>query len=648
LPSGVISQKNLNLVPHVISIAPPVPSFGILAGVLTEVNKTRFRYGGKVMAEKKADLRAMACLRVFSFALFCAVLPVDAMGQEASRPETASTERDSEMGSPDDTVPRGAVRAYLEAARVGKYEEAVRYLDLSFVAPEEREDRGLALARQLRVVLERTLWIDLQDMSLDPEGDLEDGLAPDLDRVGTIELENGSVDILVKRIQRDGEPAVWKFAAATVEQVPLLYETYGYGVLGEVLPEAFFTIRFFEIELWQWLGILLILSIAVLLSWVVTWILHRAAHRLASRTESKLDERLVDGGVRPVHYGLTLAFFSVGTRFLGLSVPVHDFLTLVEHLVAVVVVTWLLLRLFDVISEVIAERLEATEEKAALAVLPMGRRAVKLIVVALAAIGIFQNLGFNVTGVLAGLGVGGIAVALAAQKSIENLFGGLTLSFDQPVRVGDYCRFGDKMGTVEDVGLRSTRIRTPDRTLITVPNSELSQTPIENFGARDRIRIYNILGFRYETSPDQLRYLLSELRNLFWAHPRIENDTVRVRFVGFGAYSLDVELFTYVLTSDWRDFLAVREDLFLRIMDIVKTSGTGFAFPSQTSYLCRDQGLEEQASRESEAQVHQWREEERLPFPTLPEEMIAQLQDTLDYPPVGSFRAKIVEGEEAL
>ena len=175
----------------------------------------------------------------------------------------------------------------------------------------------------------------------------------------------------------------------------------------------------------------------------------------------------------------------------------------------------------------------------------MGRRTVKGVLLVLALIAVFQNLGFNITGILAGLGVGGIAVALAAQKSIENLFGGLTLSLDQPVRVGDFCKFGTQMGTVEDVGLRSTRIRTMDRTLISIPNGDFSQTQIENFGTRDRIRLYAVLGFRYETVPDQLRFLLSELRTLLWSHPKVETDTARVRFVGFGACSLDVEVFAY-------------------------------------------------------------------------------------------------------
>ncbi len=335
-----------------------------------------------------------------------------------------------------------------------------------------------------------------------------------------------------------------------------------------------------------------------------------------------------------------IVFFYLGAVVLGISGLVMDFLDRAGLILAVLGVTWLLLRMTNVVSEVMEERLKSRGEKAALALLPLGRRLVKAVIWGLAFLGMFQNLGFDITGLLAGLGVGGIAVALAAQKSIENLFGGATLLVNQPIRVGDYCKFGAMAGTIEDVGLRSTRVRTLDRTLITVPNSEFSQTQIENFGVRDRIRLYALLGFRYETTPDQFRYLLSELRSLLWSHPKIDTETVRVRFVGFGAYSLDVEVAAYGLTSDWKEFLAIREDIFLRMMDIVKNSGTSFAFPSQTSYLCKDGGLDQEASRKAEKEVNLWREERKLPFPILPPDKIDELENTLDYPPVGSYSEK--------
>jgi MscS family membrane protein len=240
---------------------------------------------------------------------------------------------------------------------------------------------------------------------------------------------------------------------------------------------------------------------------------------------------------------------------------------------------------------------------------------------------------------VAGLGVGGIAVALAAQKTVENLFGGLTLIADQPVKVGDFCRFGEQVGTVERIGLRSTRVRTLDRTVVSIPNAEFANLKLENFADRDRIWLKVNLGLRYETTPDQLRHVLVHLRELLHAHPRIDPDPARVRFVGFGANSLDLEVYAYVRTRDYDEFLAVREDLYLRMMDVVAASGTAFAFPSQTVYR-GDQGLDAERAGRAEAEIQRWREEGTLPLPEFPADRVAGLRDSLDYPPKGSAQAR--------
>ena len=208
---------------------------------------------------------------------------------------------------------------------------------------------------------------------------------------------------------------------------------------------------------------------------------------------------------------------------------------------------------------------------------------------------------------------------------------------DQPIRVGDFCRFGDvKVGTVEEIGVRSTRIRTLDRTIVTIPNSEFAEIQLENFAARDQMRLYTMMGLRYETTPDQLRHVLAELRRLLAAHPLVTEAPRRVRFVGFGAHSLDLEVFAYIAVNDWNEFLKIREDIYLRMMDVVRESGTGFAFPSQTLYLGRDGGLDEELRQSAESQVRAWRGAGELPFPDFSEETIAEIDGTLDYPPHGS------------
>jgi MscS family membrane protein len=269
-------------------------------------------------------------------------------------------------------------------------------------------------------------------------------------------------------------------------------------------------------------------------------------------------------------------------------------------------------------------------------VLPTLGRVVKGVVVFVAGVQLLSGFGFNVTALVAGLGVGGIAVALAAQKTVENVIGGVAVFFNQPVRVGEFCAFGDKLGTVEEIGLYATRVRTLDRTVVTVPNAQFSTMQIENYARRDRFWYHPRISLRYETTPDQIRYVLVEIRKMLYAHPRVDADPARVRFVGFGASSLDVDIFAYVHGADYSEFLEVAEDLNLRIMDIVSAAGSSFAFPSQTTYIESGEGLDRERAREAEERVRAWRERNELLLPRFPAETIAALDDTLAYPPAGS------------
>jgi MscS family membrane protein len=374
--------------------------------------------------------------------------------------------------------------------------------------------------------------------------------------------------------------------------------------------------------------------VAAMVSWVAAVLLIRAGSVLARR--AGLDAEFPARVAGPLRLLLAVALFAAGSIAFALPPGGQNLIAQGARIGVIAAITWLLLRAVDVFARAVEHRFATRGQLAAVSVVPLGRRTVKVILFTLAMLAVLQHLGFNVTSLLAGLGIGGLAVALAAQKSVENLFGGVTLIADQPVRVGDFCRFGDRVGTVEDVGLRSTRVRTLDRTVVTIPNSQFAALSLENFAQRDRIWLNATIGLRYETTPDQLRHVLVALKRVLLSHPKIHPDPARVRFVGFGAYSLDVEIFAYVRTADINEFHAVREDLFLRIMDVVAESGTGFAFPSRTLYLAFDPGVDGQRTKAAEDQVRVWRESRELPLPNVPPALAARMADTLDYPPAGS------------
>ena len=196
---------------------------------------------------------------------------------------------------------------------------------------------------------------------------------------------------------------------------------------------------------------------------------------------------------------------------------------------------------------------------------------------------------------LAGLGIGGLAIGFGAQQTIANLFGGVSVLGDEVIRVGDVCRFGDRTGTIEDIGLRSTQVRTDERTLLSIPNGTVASINLENLSRRDKILFTTKLGLSSDSKPDHVRYVLAEIRHLLATHPQIESKAVRVRLTDVAGTSLTIEVFSYVLTRDYNEYAAVREDLLLRMMDIVEESGSGLATPSQTLYLAKDGAEKEKA-----------------------------------------------------
>jgi MscS family membrane protein len=535
-------------------------------------------------------------------------------------------------------TPRAAMRGYLEAVIAGDDEAAARFLNLSGLKASQRRTAGPRLARQLKTVLDRTLWVDLESMSDDPEGDTEDGLPRRVDSAGTIGAQP-PVPVLLKRVQ-SAEGPLWLISSTTVAQIPRLYDQFGYGRLGEWLPEFFFTIQMLYLERWQLLGLILAVLLAYALGTLASLAVLRIAKRLVARTETRIDDRLLHAISGPLTASFSVGAFFLLSLALQLTIPARRLIGGTCQGLLILTITWLAMRALDVVAGAMEERLTRRGDATAATVIPMGRRIAKVFLIIIAALSALQNLGFNITGLIAGLGIGGLAVALAAQKLFEDFFGGLSIIADRPIKVGEFGRFGDHVGTVEAVGLRSTRIRSLDRTLISVPNSAFASSQIENFGVRDRIRFFAMLGLRYETSSEQLRHVLVEIKRLLASHSRVLPDPARVRFVGFGAYSLDLELFAYADTADWNEFLKIREDLLLRIMDIVEASGTGFAFPSQTMYLGRDEGLDAERSRAAEEQVRQWRAGQELCLPDYPPEQLTELARTIPFPPEGSASAK--------
>ncbi len=262
----------------------------------------------------------------------------------------------------------------------------------------------------------------------------------------------------------------------------------------------------------------------------------------------------------------------------------------------------------------------------------LGERILKAVIFVAGVLAVLSNLGFNMSTALAGLGIGGLAIGFGAQQTIANLFGGVSVLGDEVFRVGDVCRFGDRTGVVEDIGLRSTRIRTDERTLVAIPNGTVATINLENLSRRDKLLFKTTLGLRPESKADHVRFVLAEIRRLLYSHPKVETKSVRVRLTDIAGTSLSVEVFAYILTREFNEFAAIREDLLLRIMDVMENSGGGLALPSQTLYLSRDAGLEKEKSEKAVKTIADLKDGKKLPFPDFHADDISSFKGSIDYP----------------
>lgn len=533
------------------------------------------------------------------------------------------------LGPAPDSVyrgnPRAALTGFQHAVRAGQFGRAAHYLDLQSFPEVDQPAEGRRLARRLMLVLLQKAWVDPGTLSNDqfgaPQKDIPDGLQ----RIAALEISGQPVDLLLARRLDPEHGTVWTFSRDTTDRIDALYRASGYGWIGDVLPAPLFSLRFGGLQLWQWLALVLLLVVGWLVSRWIAFVAVRMLRAVASRTEARWDDELVralDGPLALVLWGLLLA---AGSPWVGLPPGAQGIAAQLWQAISLFGLGWLLFRLVD--GTVAYLRQTAGDvNPVGVSFLPIASKVIKVLVFAFVGLAILDVVGFNVLAILTGLGLGGLAIAFAAQRTLENLFGAAAIAGDRPFTVGQFVTVGDVTGTVEDVGLRSTRIRRLDRTIVTIPNSTVAGAQVVNFGVRDRFLYNPVIGVVYATTADQLRFIIDEMRKMLIRDERVLPDVRRVRFRGFGASSLDIETFCWVRAADWSEFTGIAEDLNFKIMDIVLRAGSSFAFPSQTLYLSRDQGLDPRQATSIAAEVHRRREAGELAIPEASEELVARLE----------------------
>jgi len=516
------------------------------------------------------------CLLSAGLLLFCATA-----GAQPRLPGSASIS--AQPPAPKDVLgrstPRGTVLGFLLAARNGDNEAATQYLNTSL-----RGDAAAVLAHRLFVVLDRRLPTGLSQLSDRPEGPLAFLNKPDEDLIGTISSDGGKVEIILERVDREKGGSIWLFSSKTLASVPRLYAELN---TTPVIPAFLVETQIVQIPLFEWLAVL----VGMPLLYLFTVLLNRLVSPLAGVVRRRLRKNadLSDPELLPNPVRLLIVALMIRWAMSKVTLPLlaREFWSTTAIVITIASCVWMFILLNGIVESFLRLRLVRRNRSGATSILRLGRRTIDLLVLFAGLLVGLHYLGVNPIGVLAGLGVGGIAIALAAQKTLENVIGGISVVFDHTVRVGEMVKVADKQGTVEEIGLRSTRIRTLDRTIFSVPNGQLANVSLENISLRDKFWFHHTLSLRYETSATMMRAIIDGIEKLVAQHPRADRSSAAVHFVRAGPSSLEIETLAYFFCSDWNSFLDIQQNLLLDMMEIVEAAGARMAYPSQTVYLAR-------------------------------------------------------------
>jgi MscS family membrane protein len=481
--------------------------------------------------------------------------------------QTPSAETKDPLGR---GTPQSTVLQFLEACHAREYSKALRYLDLRKMPPDRRLKEGPELARQLEDLLDDTPF-DVTTLSREPEGDQSDGLTASLEHLASFQVDSHNLDLQLERVELRPGLHVWVVSAESVALIPTAHKAISETPFEKRLPQRLVTSEIYDTPVWRWIALLLMGAVIWILCGVFVRGILAAVRPLLSAPEL----------LAPLRICLAVSLF----RFAMELAPPSALPRLVVErgmgLTFALALAWTGAVVVDFVAARWHSRLDPRVQVMSYSVLPLGRQILKLSFFVLAILSVLSLWGYNTTTILAGLGVGGLAVALAAQKTIENLFGGISVIGDRPVLVGDACRFGDHSGTVMHIGLRSTRIRTDERTVISVPNAQFSSIALENVSRRDKIWFHPKLNLRRDTTSGQILQVVQSITEFLNSHEKVECGDVPVRFIGVGPISLDIDVAVYINTTDYNEFLRIQQDLLLQILLAVESAGTALAVPLQ-------------------------------------------------------------------
>ena len=522
-------------------------------------------------------------LRTLAFVAFFLVtsLPLQAQVQETETTVIVPVTVDK---GPEDALDRGnpqsSIIGFLSAASEFNWEKAGEYLDLRNLPPDVEEVGGPELARQFNHVVSRSVWLDRLSVSDSPEGLQGDDLPAYRDELMRIKGEEGEVHIWLQRVPRADGVMIWKLSNRSVARIPELYDLYSYPPGVEKVrswfpPDA----SFLGLEAFKWF----IIIIFALVCWPVYRLVGILLARLFSSPEKETYPLIRNIFTGPaVFIGILITAGMVVER-LGAGAYAQQLMK--AQTLSTVAIVWALWAVINLVKSYQQEKLNKLGRPGAARLMQPLTTLVKILFFVFGLLFWLNNIGVNITTVLAGLGVGGLAVALALQKPIEDMMGALTIFSQASMRVGDFCRYGTEMGIVEDIGLRTTRLRTLTNTVVSVPNALIASVEVENLSFRTKIRYWPTLRLRYDTTTQQMRTIMDRTKEALEQNEQVYEDPLRVRFTDFDSDAILIKVHSFIKTTDFNEFLGIAEEINFQIMEIVKSAGASFALPGRAIYM---------------------------------------------------------------
>lgn len=500
-------------------------------------------------------------------------------------------------------TPRGSVLGFIKAAQDEKYNIAIQY----FQTPQgKRHGSAVAeaeLVNQLLTILNQQFAGSLDFISRDPQGRLDDGLPPDQEKVGGVLGVKEPFPVLLVRREDEQGHKIWLFSRQTLDQVPDYYDSLQYPDFEKHIPKTLISHRLLAMPYWQWIAILLFIPVAIVLGRLTTlsfdllvkyW---RKSRHLAPLPRAPV----LSLGPGTLAVAAVFHFYFVG--YIGTSLLYRFYYRRILLIFLAFAFYWILTRLTRFLSSRIGADLASRGRLAERSIVSLVRRFIEVVIFLFVTLSILHNFGVDVSTALAGVGIGGLALGLGAQKTFENMFGGISVLFDKVIQVGDICKINNQTGVVEDIGLRSTRLRTGERTLLSIPNGVMATAIVENLRFRDKFLCQQIIRLRYDLSPNHVRYTLEKIRQLLLDDPKVEDSSARIRFIRFAEYALEIEIYCYLLEADYVSYLASQEDLLLQVMDALERSGAVVALPTQATLVTQDSWLDPQKAKAIQAAI---------------------------------------------